>query len=290
MKRNVKIKIDTNIMELLDWVPSNKLAFSMLQMNPNAIDHIEKYHVPKMWTLLSENPGALCYLYNDPSMLGNAGCWFKNPNPAIIPLLEKYTRNQVPYIQERFMENPNALHLVDAVYIKGNLHLLAKNTSSLAMQMIEDCIDELSDIAWESLSANPSAIHILEKNLHKVHWGLLCSNPAAIHLLLKLPYRIYWFHFSKNTHPLAIEHMRKNLDKVNWHNLSANPAAIELLKENQDKIAWYWLSKNPAIFEYKYSNMAKARTDLIREDLVSVALHPDRVCKWLQQGLTLSDL
>jgi hypothetical protein len=123
-----------------------------------------------------------------------------------------------------------------------------------------------------------------------VHWGLLCSNSAAIHLLLKLPYRINWFQFSKNTHPLAIEHMRKNLEKVNWQNLSANPAAIELLKENQDKIAWYWLSKNPAIFEYNYSTMAKARTDLIREDLLAAALHPDRVCAWLQQGLALSDL
>ena len=84
--------------------------------------------------------------------------------------------------------------------------------------------------------------------------------------------------------------MRKNLDKVNWHNLSANPAAIELLKENQDKIAWYWLSKNPAIFEYNYSNMTKVRTDVIREELVSVALHPDRVSVWLQEGLTLADL
>jgi hypothetical protein len=84
--------------------------------------------------------------------------------------------------------------------------------------------------------------------------------------------------------------MRKNLEKVNWQNLSANPAAIELLKENQDKIAWYWLSKNPAIFEYNYSNMAKARSDVIREELVSVSLHPDRVSAWLQQGLTLADL
>ena len=279
-----------NIMDLLDWVPSNKLACVMLQMNPNAINHIEKYHIPKMWPLLSENPGALCYLYNDPTMLNNAGCWFKNTNPAIIPLLEKYACIKVPYIQERLLENPHALHLVDAVYIKCNLHILAKNTSYLAMQLIEDYIDDLTDVAWERLSANPSAIHIIEKNLHKVDWVSLCANPSAIHLLLKLPYRISWFQFSKNTHPLAIEHMRKNLEKVNWHNLSANPGAIELLKENKDKIEWYWLSKNPAIFEFKYSNMAKARDGLIREDLLAVALHPDRVCKWLQEGLSLSDL
>ena len=279
----------SNIMELLDWVPSNKLASCMLQMNPNAIDHIEKYHVPKMWPLLSSNPSALCYLYNDPTLL-DYPCWLKNPNPAIIPLLEKYYPCiKLLYAEEMLLENPNALHLVNHCVIP-HLHILVKNTSPRAMQLVETYLHLLKESDWEKLSANPSAIHILEKNLDKLNWNILCSNPAAIHLLLKLPYRIYWFQFSKNTHPLAIQHIRKNLEKVNWPNLSANPAAIELLKENQDKIVWYWLSKNSAIFEYNYSNMAKARTDVIREDLLSVALHPDRVCTWLQQGLTLDDL
>ena len=281
-----------NIMELLDWIPSNKLASCMLQMNPNAIDHIEKYHIQKMWPLLSSNPGALCYLYNDPTMLDNYGCWLKNSNPAVIPILEKYARIKLSYVQEMLLENSNALHLVylDDHYVTSHLHILVKNTSPQAMVLVETYLHLLKESDWEKLSANPSAIHILEKNLDKLNWNILCSNPAAIHLLLKLPYRIYWFHFSKNTHPLAIQHIKKNLEKVNWPNLSANPAAIELLKENQDKIAWYWLSKNPAIFEYNYSNMAKARTDVIREDLLSVALHPDRVCAWLHQGLTLDDL
>lgn len=279
-------------MELLNWVPSNKLSFAMLQMNPNAIDHIEKYHVPKMWLLLSSNPGALCYLYNDPTMLTNVNCWFKNPNPAIIPLLKKYSHIKEPYVKAQLLENPTALHLLDLkdeVTI-SNLHLLAKNTSPRAMQIIEKYVQLLNADTWDRLSANPAAIHILEKNMDKINWVFLSSNPAAIHLLLKSQYKIYWYHFSKNTHPLAIKHMRKNLEKVNWCQLSTNPAAIDLLKENQDKIHWYWLSTNPAIFEYNYSNMAKARSNLIHEELVSVALHPDRVSKWLQEGLTLSDL
>jgi hypothetical protein len=82
----------------------------------------------------------------------------------------------------------------------------------------------------------------------------------------------------------------KHQDKIDWTFFLTNPAAIDFIEKNINRIEWHSLTKNPAIFEYKYSNMAKARTDLIREDLVSVALHPDRVCKWLQQGLTLSDL
>ncbi|MDB4352918.1 hypothetical protein OAA60_05765 [Porticoccaceae bacterium] len=53
-------------------------------------------------------------------------------------------------------------------------------------------------INWDTLSSNPNAIHILEKNLDKIDWSGLSSNPNAIHIL------------------------EKNLDKVNWHELSRN--------------------------------------------------------------------
>jgi hypothetical protein len=37
-------------------------------------------------------------------------------------------------------------------------------------------------VVWLSLSSNPNAIHILEKNLDKVSWMSLSLNPNAIHL------------------------------------------------------------------------------------------------------------
>ena len=40
-------------------------------------------------------------------------------------------------------------------------------------------------IDWIMLSANPSAIHLLEKNPDKISWSCLSRNPAAIHLLEK---------------------------------------------------------------------------------------------------------
>jgi hypothetical protein len=275
-------------MELLDWIPASKLSITMLQSNPNAIDFIEKHNISKMFPLMSANPGAVRYLYRDPSII-KQGCWFNNPNPAVVPFLENCEYQKTPWAQEALLKNPNTLHLVDVRYL-NNVQRLSRNTSSLAMQIISDNIDELSDIAWNNLSSNPSAMPIIEQNLDRISWNYLSSNPSAIHLLLKNPEKISWYHFSKNTHPLAIQYIKQHLDKVDWQHLLKNPSAIEIIKENKDKIDWYWLSGNPAIFEYNYPNMAKERNNIIQEELISVALHPSRVCKWLSQGYTLADI
>jgi len=260
----------------------------MLQLNPNSIDHIEKFHIQKVWTLLSSNPGAVRFLYQDPSLIRN-GAWYMNPNPAAVPFIEKCTNIHDNWIQEKLIEKPNTIHLANPMRLEYHYYSLCRNTSPLAIQMIEDCLDKFTRHQWTILSANPSAIHIIEKNMHRIDWITLSGNPSAIHLLMQNPSRIYWFYFSKNTHPIAIEYMKQNLNKVNWHNLSANPSAIELLKDHKDKLSWYWLSVNPAIFEYNYANMAKERTELIQDELISVALHPSRVCKWMNQGFTFSD-
>ena len=36
--------------------------------------------------------------------------------------------------------------------------------------------------------------------------------------------------------------------------------------------------------------MAKVRNELIQDELLSMALHPDRISYWLQNGLSLSDI
>ena len=57
----------------------------------------------------------------------------------------------------------------------------------------------LNKLDWVNLSFNPSAIHLLEKNLDKVDWGMLSCNPNAIHIL------------------------ENNLDNLDWYMLSYNP-------------------------------------------------------------------
>ena len=280
-------------MELVSWISPTILSEQMLHFNPNAIDYIEKKNLWKSWTLLSCNPSAVKYLYHDPTLIRN-GCWFKNINPAIIPLLEQNCEYiNTPWVQEQLLENPNAMHLLETHYIKHHLYKFCKNTNPMAIDLIEYCLDKeecLSNIIWDTIGKNPSALKLIYKYMDKMSWKSLSENPAAIDLLLRNPTEIRWTQFSKNTHPLAIKHMRKNLDKVDWVYLNMNPAAIEILKENQDKIIGYWVSCNPGIFEYNYSKMANERINILRDELISIALHPSRVCALLKQGLTLADL
>ena len=51
---------------------------------------------------------------------------------------------------------------------------------------------KIDNIAWNFLSENPAAIHLLEANPDKIDWFGLSRNPAAIHLLEDNPGKIKW--------------------------------------------------------------------------------------------------
>jgi hypothetical protein len=71
---------------------------------------------------------------------------------------------------------------------------------------------------WFHLSANPSAVHILEKNLDKVVWDQIAANPNAVHLLLERPEKINDYNKTTlNENPSAIEYLEKNPQKFTGH-------------------------------------------------------------------------
>ena len=114
---------------------------------------------------------------------------------------------------------------------------------------------------WGSLSRNPNAIPILEKNLDKVYWDSLSENPNAIHIL------------------------EKNLDKVHWSNLSSNPNANPILEKNLDKVNQSNLSSNPNIFTYDYNAMKdRMFRGGIKEDLMKDRFHPRNLHKFKGWG------
>jgi len=230
---------------LLDWIDENKLNWTFLSQNLNAIDLLEKQinidpdeiH----WYFLSQNPNAIELLKKNKSRIH----WDKlctNLNLNVIKLLKKRVEFENTLAEEELYN-----------------------------------LDDEEKINWKSLSKNPNAIDLLKKNYDEIDWNELSKNPNAIDLLKKrieyeknlskveynkLKNKINWKSLSKN--PNAIDLLKerieyeKNLsrlkynkleDKINWIFLSANPNAIELLNENQDKINWKWLSENPAIFK-----------------------------------------
>ena len=118
---------------------------------------------------------------------------------------------------------------------------------------------------FKSLSFNPNAIHLLEKNSDKINWDYLSTNPNAIHLLEKNPGNIDWF----------------------W--LSSNPNAIHLLEANPDKIHWIKLSCNPSIFELDYEALNE-RCLIYKEELIQKSFHPSRIQKYLDMGISIDEL
>jgi len=107
------------------------------------------------------------------------------------------------------------------------------HTSSFALRGSKG--DEIPFIDWDYLSANPSAIHLLEANPDMIDWDYLSMNPTewAIHLL------------------------EADLDRVDWCWLSGNPAAVHLLEADPNGAEWNWLSRNPAIFKINRKSVAK---------------------------------
>ena len=114
----------------------------------------------------------------------------------------------------------------------------------------------MDKVNWSALSANPNAVHLLEKNMDKINWIYFSENPNGMHLL------------------------EKNIDKINWNLLPKNPNAMHLLEKNMDKIDWHYLLRNPNIFTYDYNKMKKNRAvSGMTEELIAKVFHPDRLLR-----------
>ena len=122
----------------------------------------------------------------------------------------------------------------------------------------------MDKIKCGSLSENPNAINILEKNLDKVSWLALSENPNAIHIL------------------------EKNLDKVNRYMLSRNSNAIPILEKNLDQVCWGELYGNPNIFRYDYEAIKNTmyKEGGFAEELMQNRFHPKNIDKWDGWGFT----
>jgi hypothetical protein len=284
--------------KLLDWIPIEKLDWSKLSENPNAIYLLEANKDKIDWTGLSSNPSprAIHLLETNKDKIHWYGL---SRNPNAIHLLETnedkiywetLSRNpNAIYLLEENLDkidwrglsfNPNAINLLEANKDNINWTGLSGNPSPGAIHLLEENLDKID---WRMLSENPSpgAIHLLEKNLDKIDWYSLSRNPNAIHLLEKNLDKINWWCLSLN--PNAIHLIEANFDEIDWWCLSKNPNAIHLLEANQYKIDWERLSQNPSIFKkvYNYGKMKKARNNTgISENIIAKGAKPRKNDNW----------
>jgi hypothetical protein len=172
-------------------------------------------------------------------------------------------------------------------------------------------------INWFRLSSNINAVHLFEANINRLHWNNVSQNKNATLFLQKYPHKIvlssfndpgFWIDVSLNSeninfleknqdkiewsmlsaNPNAIRLLEKNQDKIDWIMLSSNENAMDLLEKNQDKISWYFISGNPSIFVLNYDLLRK-RMNIIKEELIMKALHPNRFERYLELGYNMGD-
>ena len=262
---------------LLDWIDKDKLNWSYLSKNPNAIDLLEENYDKIDWEYLSENPNAISLLKSNKDKIdwymlslnknaiklleeklkleekgiydeNNAINWGRlsiNTNPNVIKLLKKYP-NKINW--ERLSENPNATDMLK-IRIEYENNLSSKDYKSL---------DLTQKINWTYLSENinPNAIALLKKYPNKIDWQMLCANSTAIKLLR-----------DRIKYEETLDSSDSSEDKlIHWNFLSLNSNAIDLLTkkvknektltvkqiyklENKDKINWGLLCSNPNAIE-----------------------------------------
>ena len=93
-----------------------------------------------------------------------------------------------------------------------------------------------------------------------------------------------WEIFSEN--PNLVPLLEKNPRKIKLSYLCKNPNAMHLLEKYSylQYFNWNNLSENPGIFEIDYMKTKKNMVDIFFEELMMVALHPNRIMKWLEEG------
>ena len=64
---------------------------------------------------------------------------------------------------------------------------------------------------------------------------------------------------------------------------------IHLFENNKDKIYWDRIWEYSHIFELDYKELTK-RCAIYKEELIQVALHPSRIEKYLEQGISFEEL
>jgi len=278
--------------------------FLLQNPNPMAFDFVNQYHTDSITKheqinqVLSQSQSASAMEYLE-----------KNPEYILVYiLLENPTMTQtlldfmVCHMSETFNQR---------------YHHLSSNPSDIALDYLLEHPDKIS---WMKLSenSNPRAVALLRENISKINWFYLCSNESdeameilelhqenicfdilsinscskAFELLMRFPEHINYKKMSKNKNPKAVAYMIKHPEKIEWYNFSGNPSAMEYLESHLDKIVDYQLLSNPAIFEYDYQSICEEQTQNmnLKELLMQIAYHPDRIDRLVKQGLTREEI
>jgi hypothetical protein len=132
----------------------NKINWSSLSSNTNAIHILEKNNDKIDWSSLSSNNKAIHILEKNIDKI-DWSCLSSNIDPFAIDLLGK-NLDKIDWC--RLSGNKNAIHILEKNLDKIDWSCLSSNTDVFAMNLLEKNIDKID---WYKLSANPSIFEII---------------------------------------------------------------------------------------------------------------------------------
>jgi hypothetical protein len=298
------------------WIEPNRILWWKLVTRENAIPFIEK-HIDLLDHLslekLSRNPFAVEMLKNHVDKIKWNDFVY---NPNAMHVIDKHLDICVKELNSHgrinLLRHPNFIHIIetheekiiDELLNSNCIFVLAQsNNNPIYIDLLEKFIkkypEKILSNFWGDLCENPLAIHIIEKNLHKLNnsaWQMLAKNPKAIHIIRENLDKLNdtgWRYLCEN--PNAIPLLEEHPHKINWYSLSCNLNGIAIFEKNPEKIACYLffdyenIYVNAPIFEIDYDAIEK-RCAIYKEELMQVALHPSRIESYLQQGISIEEL
>jgi hypothetical protein len=212
-------------------------------------------------------------------------------NPFAVEMLARHPEK---IMWNKFVENPNAIHIIDkhfdlcfqSLNKYGKQALLKHpNFVHLIEKYQQKIIDELLFI--ECISAvleinKPEYFHLFEKYLEKY--------PEKIEEMQNTPYSCFWRGLCQN--PYAIDIIEENLHKIphyGWASLAKNENAIHLIEKNPDKlnyigldsncrysyVCWDNLSENPAAISFLKKNIDKISWEHLMKNPNAMQIYED---------------
>ncbi len=162
----------------LDIMPG---CFCNLFKNPAAAEYIKQ--------IVKHDSNALKYFAANPLIekifpvqnLAFSKYYSSNPSDHIIDVLLKHQS----FIDWRMLSrnpNPRVLSILENNIDKIHWDALAEVETPAAIKFIEENINMLNEVAWEKLSANPFAIHILDKYIEKIDIFMFLKNPRIFEI------------------------------------------------------------------------------------------------------------
>lgn len=154
LENNMSKKDYKNLVDKINW--------SSLSSNPNAIDLLIKYPRKIVWENLSANPAAIYILKEN---INEINWWMLSENPAAIELLKK-NREMINWYL--LCKNPNAIELLKKNRKKIIWRILCQNEN--AIELIKEQVEYEASLTPEEY-ANYSV-------WNKLDWDILSNNKS----------------------------------------------------------------------------------------------------------------